>query len=453
MRLNRVLVVGREESGAKAGIERLSADKHVEMTPVGWVDAPAAASSGRFQLVIVLLGGDTGVAAATGFARAAERWARREAMMLVALTEEGSAALHRDLQSAGFDDIIHKPMHKAQVASRLSVLLRLSTMRRELARRQATARGFTNGEGLFLAPAEPVLAGRRASVLLVQFDRSVDCAEHFTRAVRSCTEAQVSDDPEAAQAMLYRGGLDAVLLCSGGASDAAIAFADRMRRVPALYNLPVLLATPDIPTLDLDRVFAAGITDVAETCLSSEQLSVHLASFKRLEALRSALAARYNQHVETVIRDGVTGFACHGFGMAHLENTLADCGASELPVSVASLTLENLDAINARHGYRIGDMVLRRLGDTVRRCIRGEDLATRLSGSRFLVQFPDTRYASARIAIQRLAAVLKYQRIDVPDGGGSITLEIGYNLAGWDGRAGARTLVGQLGEKNIAVAA
>jgi hypothetical protein len=52
-----------------------------------------------------------------------------------------------------------------------------------------------------------------------------------------------------------------------------------------------------------------------------------------------------------------------------------------------------------------------------------------------------------------LATVLKYQRIDVPDGGGSITLEIGYNLAGWDGRAGARTLVGQLGAKNIAVAA
>ena len=46
---------------------------------------------------------------------------------------------------------------------------------------------FTNGDGLFLAPAEPVVASRRASVLLVQFDQSAHCAEQFNRAVRSCT--------------------------------------------------------------------------------------------------------------------------------------------------------------------------------------------------------------------------------------------------------------------------
>lgn len=453
VRLNRVLVVGRDETQARIGIDRLSADKHVEMTPCGWPAAPATASSGAYQLVIVLVGGEIGIAAATTFARSAERWNRREAMMLVALTDDGTAALHRELQNAGFDDIVHKPVHKAQVASRLSVLLRLSTMRRELARRQATARGFTNGEGLFLAPAEPVLAGRRAAVLLVQFDQGQHCAEQFSRAVRSCTEAQVCDDPQSAHAMLYRGGLDAVLLCTGGDPAAAIDFADKMRRIPALYNLPVLLATPDVQSLDLDKVFASGITDVAQTCLSSEQLTVHLASFKRLEALRSALAARYTQHVETVIRDGVTGFSCHGFGMAHLQDTLAECDELALPLSVASVKINNLDAINAEHGHRAGDMVLRRLGDTVRRCIRGEDLATRLSGSCFLIQFPDTRYASARIAIQRLSNVLRYQKIELSDGGGSIALDIGYNLTGWDGKADARALVGSLMQKNIAVAA
>ena len=453
MRVNRILIVGQDEAHARAGIGQFAADRHVEYTPAGWADAMRLGSSGQFQLVVILVGNGIGPAAATNLARSAERWPRREALMLVALTECATAALHRELQEAGFDDIIHKPVHKAQVASRIAVLIRLSTMRRELARRQATARGFTNGEGLFLGAAEPAHSLRRASVLLVQFDRHVACTEQFTRAVRSCTEAQVCDDPDLAHSMLYRGGLDAVLLCTGGDPAPAVAFADRMRCIPALYNLPVLLATTDVQALDLDAVFAAGITDITETCLSTEQLSVHLSSFKRLEALRSALASRYAQHVETVIRDGVTGFACHGFGMAHLGETLAECDELGLPVSVASLTLENLDAINARHGYRIGDMVLRRLGDTIRRCIRGEDMATRLSGNRFLVQFPDTRFAAARIAVQRLANVLKYQTVDLPEGGGSIQLDIGYNLAGWDGRSSARALVGQLAEKNIAVAA
>lgn len=452
MQANRVLVVGKDEAHARAGCARLVTDKFTQLQPAAWVDAIVMSSSGRYQLVVVLVGAEIGIAAATTFARGAERWGRRESMMLVALTDDGTAALHRDLHQAGFDDIIHKPMHRTQVAGRLAVLLRLSTMRRELSRRQATARGFTNGDSLFLAPAEPALASRRASVLLVQFDQSVHCAEQFSRAVRSCTEAQVCDDPETARAMLYRGGLDAVLLCSAVDPKSAIDFADRMRRVPALYNLPVLLATPDVQKLDLDKVFEAGVTDVAPTCLSSEQLSVHLSSFKRLEALRTALAARYMQHVEIVIRDGLTGFAGHGFGMSHLQSTLDECAELSLPVAVAGLTLENLDEINAAHGYRAGDMVMRHVGDMIRRCIRGEDMATRLSGSRFLVQFPDTRYISANVAVRRLTNVLRFQKIDLP-GGASINLRIGYNLVGWDGKSDARALVASLKAKSIAVAA
>jgi diguanylate cyclase (GGDEF)-like protein len=452
VRVNRILVIGKDEAHARAGTERLSTDNHNLISTAAWVDGSTMASSGKFQLVIVLLGKEIGVAAATNFARSAERWAKRSAMMLVALTDDGSAALHRELQNAGFDDIIHKPMHRAQISSRLSILLRLSTMRRELVRRQATARGFTNGEGLFLGLAEPTLHSRRASVLLIQFDRSEACAEQFTRAVRSCTESQICDDPESAHAMLYRGGLDAVLLCAGGDLGTAIDFADKMRRIPALYNLPVLLAAPHIEDIDLDSVFAAGITDVAPTCLSSEQLTVHLASFKRLEALRSALAAKFAQHVETVIRDGVTGTACYGFGLAHLEDTLRECGDLGLPASVGSLRINNLSEINAGHGYRAGDMVLRKVGDTIRRCIRGEDMATRLSGTHFLIQFPDTRYGSARVAMQRLSNVLRYQKIDLADGG-SISVDIEYSLSGWDGKSDARALIGGLKGQTIAVAA
>ncbi len=452
MQANRVLVVGKDEAHAKTGASKIAADKFTKVEAAPWVEAIPLASSGRYQLVVVLAGAEIGIAAVTTFARTAERWPKREGMMLVALTEDGTAALHRDLQHAGFDDIIHRPVHPMQVASRISVLLRLSTMRRELTRRQATARGFTSGDGLFLAPAEPIIANRRASVLLVQFDQSAHCAEQFNRAVRSCTDAQVCDDPEAARALLYRGNLDAVLLCAADDPKEAIEFADRMRRVPALYNLPVLLATPDVSSLNLDTVFNAGITDVAPTCLSSEQLSVHLTSFKRLEAFRAALVVRYTQHVEMVIRDGLTGFAGHGFGMAHLQATLDECAALSLPLAVAGITIENLDEVNAVHGYRAGDIVMRRIGDMVRRCIRGEDMATRLSGSRILIQFPDTRYASANVAVRRLANVLRFQKVDLP-GGASINLRIGYNLASWDGGAHARDLVASLKTRKVAAAA
>nr|WP_279380251.1 GGDEF domain-containing protein [Sphingosinicella soli] len=153
-----------------------------------------------------------------------------------------------------------------------------------------------------------------------------------------------------------------------------------------------------------------------------------------------------------VIRDGLTGFAGHGFGMAHLQSTLHDCAELSLPVAVAGLTIENLDEINAEHGYLAGDVVMRRIGDMVRRCIRGEDMATRLSGSRILVQFPDTRYANANVAVRRLANVLRFQKIDLR-GGASVALRIGYTLACWDGKADARMLVASLKARKVAVAA
>lgn len=453
MRSNRVLVIGKTADEAAAGAARLQAGGQFEVTACDWQAASQMASSGQFQLVVVVIGNGVGIAAASAFARAADRWDCRSRLILAALTDAGTAALHRDLQQAGFDDIIHRPLHAVQIASRLQVLVRLSTMRRELARRQASARGFSNVESLYMAPAELLTISRRPHVLLVQFENAAPAAEHFSRAVRSCAEAQVCDDPEMAHTLLYRGGLDAVLICAGADETAAVRFVERMRSTPSLYNLPILLAVADPRTVNLERVFDVGVTEIAETSLASEELSVHLTSFKRLESLRSALATKYAAHVESTLRDGVTSMATFGFGMLHLDATLADAHDSGLPVSAAMIRIANIEAINREHGYRAGDMVLRRVGDIVRRCIRGEDLATRLSGASILIQFPDTSFHAARIATNRLLNVLRHQSYEVPEAGRTIAVTFDCNAAAWNGEVDAAGLVQALATEPIAAAA
>ena len=68
----------------------------------------------------------------------------------------------------------------------------------------------------------------------------------------------------------------------------------------------------------------------------------------------------------------------------------------QLAHGLAGFVLDDLAAINARHGYAAGDRVIRQVGLILARLARAEDLVARLGGDEFVVLLPDTgdRYLS-----------------------------------------------------------
>ena len=72
------------------------------------------------------------------------------------------------------------------------------------------------------------------------------------------------------------------------------------------------------------------------------------------------------------------------------------------PLALILLDIDHFKQINDRWGHDAGDEVLRRVADTLRRAVRDVDLAARLGGEEFVVLLPETSFAAASEAAERL---------------------------------------------------
>ena len=69
---------------------------------------------------------------------------------------------------------------------------------------------------------------------------------------------------------------------------------------------------------------------------------------------------------------------------------------------VIALDLDSFKSINDLHGHETGDEVLQRFSETVRSCIRSEDLFARIGGEEFVVVLPDCSSENATQMAERI---------------------------------------------------
>ena len=115
-----------------------------------------------------------------------------------------------------------------------------------------------------------------------------------------------------------------------------------------------------------------------------------LSSFRAGESLR--LSALYDPLTGALNRRGL-----HSELRARIEPMPSGEG-----LAVVALDLDHFKAINDLHGHEAGDLVLQRFSETVRSCIRGEDLFARLGGEEFVVVLPGIGAGDAQHIAERI---------------------------------------------------
>lgn len=95
------------------------------------------------------------------------------------------------------------------------------------------------------------------------------------------------------------------------------------------------------------------------------------------------------------------------------------------PFSLIELDLDHFKAINDDHGHEAGDLLLRRVADALRQCLRASDLPARLGGEEFGVLLPNTNAAKAaevsekiRSRIEAMEAMFDGEKLGVTLSGG-----------------------------------
>lgn len=458
--MGRILLIDRDA-------ERASMTEHV-LRPVlreikvahSLSGAMAALEGARFDVVIVRVEAERvrsaqeiDVTDITRMIDDGRKLGGRQDWLLMALVDQPDSMLQTMLDDAGFDDIVCEPVHPMQLASRVSTLLRLATMWRELLRRQRTARLFTANSpaasDVNLELERPGLhPGPRAHPSILAFDmtgggrRALRVHLHHHATVSWAT---AEDD---ALGALFTSNVDACLLLASDDFDAALRFAETVRHSVSLFNLPLLIMARAMTHQQMDRAFKAGVTDVIIGDDFPQDFQYRFASHVRLERLRGTLVHAYERAANSASRDSVSGVYTHGFAMAHLDQAIADSRALNHPLTVALCRIDNMDEINRRFGYHAGDHVLGQVGVVLRQALRGEDLAARLTGREFMLIFPDTPDSRARLALGRVLSILRFSPLALPEQAqGGLHLRVSSACLGRGQEESARELLRALSSR------
>lgn len=139
-------------------------------------------------------------------------------------------------------------------------------------------------------------------------------------------------------------------------------------------------------------------------------------------ALRNAqLFEEVEQRART---DFLTGLPNHRFFQATLNVELGRAQRHNHPLSLLIIDLDFLKEVNDRFGHPSGDLVIRRVGETIRSTCREIDFAARYGGEEFTVILPETPLAGAIQVADRIRehiAAEHFARI------GNITASIGVS--------------------------
>lgn len=148
-----------------------------------------------------------------------------------------------------------------------------------------------------------------------------------------------------------------------------------VRNDPRWNRLAVIFATVSTDAATVETVFTAGADDYIPKPIVGSELVSRVAN--RLERVRLLRA-----HAETDYLTGLANRVKSDEGLAQLA-ALADRYSE--PLSIGMLDIDCFKLINDRHGHGVGDSVLRRLAEHLRRDFRGNDVVGRWGGEEFIV--------------------------------------------------------------------
>lgn len=387
----RVLVIASSDEAAGPLSSGLDALGWRTLTAYSADAAIAALSDMNIEAVALDLS-DPSLIEATAAVRQASG-ARRLAMVGFNAGDGAAGAAH------GLDLCMGGTPHPAQLALRLEQLVRAAVTEEELLVRRAT---FAE-HGASLADPDSDTAPIR--VLAVgAADRRFLALSNALNDLGAVTVAALT--PYTAFDYLHESAFDAVVLWGASDHTQALSIATGMKRNTRLYHIPSVLYLRRPEDLNLTEIYNRGISDVATVETSEAETAARIMtlarSYRRQQATRRAL----DQARGSGLMDKTTGLFTLPLFAAHLSSLTRSARERGRTLSVAVLKVsDSPEVANARRDGWLG-RAMPQIGAMISRLVRSEDTAARLSEEVFALALPATREGAARLAAERIAAVI-----------------------------------------------
>lgn len=361
---------------------------------------------------------------------------------------------------AGADDVLIKPIHALELRTRVKSLLRNRSAAEELRVRGDSASSFVHTENNDVdvrsksieqpredyQPNQPTVLLveddqkelRRLSLHLQEVGARIITANNIQSAIRAFEEQRVD-----------LAVLD--LLLPDGVGFSLIEHIQRTVR-HFLVPIPVLVVSGMAAVQDRVKALELGADDFIVKGFDALEFRARVQRLLRKKQKLDQLSLDYDKLVTQAVTDSLTGLRTHGFLKDTLQNQV-ECGRRYgWPLSVLFLDIDHFKAINDQHGHGTGDEVLRMIGGTIRRTIRGADVAVRYGGEEFVVVLPHTDRQEAESLAERLRCAIAERGGIRLSSGGKVNATVSVGVATFPKDASDSTTLLQYADKAMFMA-
>ena len=369
----------------------------------------------------------------------------RGAHMPLIVVSEDIEFERKSLDSAeGMADFLPRSFKEVELFSRLTSLVRLNTMQRELARRHATAQKFGVDGPRHVDPPGGL---SKRNILIVA--RESEDAGALRAVYPAAAKVTVLADPyEAMDFLLLNKLMDAIILSVSAAGDEEYhEFAANVRRNSRMYNMPLLVVVA--AGSDTDALYAIGASEVLSRPIQPADLLFRTETLVRQNLYRLALRSVFREARDSMTSDSLTGLYSYGFLYEHLAALIADATECEKNLSVGFFDMQGITLANRTYGYVAGDKVLRQIGSLVGNLVRGEDLLARHGGDQFCVLMPDTALAEAEVVLRRIAGVVTNTEYAVLEAAQPVQVTMKAGYAAFEDGDDPETLIARARHRSI----
>lgn len=99
----------------------------------------------------------------------------------------------------------------------------------------------------------------------------------------------------------------------------------------------------------------------------------------------------------------------------------------QLSSSLMLFDIDNFKKVNDTYGHSAGDAVLANVAQTVKNCVRKEDIVARWGGEEFIVFFKYTNINSALMVAEKIRASVENLTVVTPEHNIKVTISIGIS--------------------------
>jgi two-component system cell cycle response regulator PopA len=309
----------------------------------------------------------------------------------------------------GADLAMSKPPHPVQASLRLEQLIRAAIAEEEFRLRSSTfaARGVSLDARDADDPPLRILAAGAADRRFLALSNALSAAG---------VDVVAAPTPYTAFDFLHESAFDAAVLWGADDHAPALSIASGMKRNTRLYHIPLMLYLRGKNEINLSELFHRGFADVASVDTpegeTAERILALAQSHRRQLTIRKALDSVRSLE----LMDPSTGLFTADLFASHLGRVVEAARARRRPLSVCVLRVREGDAVTLARQSGWLDRAMPQIGAMIARLVRVEDTAARLAKEVFALALPATRGEAARLAAERIAAVIGCTAFDAgPD--------------------------------------